>query len=385
MGPNCLVIAGEKSGEEHCLSFFDSLQASYPEMSFWGVGGDDLRDRGMELLYHLKDFSSMGFSEVIFKVPFYLKALKRIENEVKKRQCKVAILIDFQDFNLKLSKKLKSLGVKVLYYVAPQAWAWKEWRAKTIQETTDTLFTILPFEKKWFQDRGVKNVISLKHPLWLSYKDKISKEKSKVEVHSSANWKRNPKTILLLPGSRNSEVGPLLPVFVRAIECLSSKWEIDLRIVSSENVDDSYYKPFLHLFNHVYESKFLGDALSEADLAVAASGTVTLAAALFSVPTVVCYKLSLLNNFIFNNFLNYDGPISLANIVHGDLVFPELFNEGFSDFNIAQAVENWLEDYEKFSTLKDRLRGTEALLRGEMEDVAPYLEGLLRESYVNNG
>ena len=162
MGPNCLVIAGEKIWRGTLLSFFDSLQSSYPEMSFWGVGGDDLRDRGMDLLYHLKDFSSMGFSEVILKVPFYFKALKTIEDEVKKRQCKVAILIDFQDFNLKLSKKLKSLGVKVLYYVAPQAWAWKEWRAKTIQETTDTLFTILPFEKKWFQDRGVKNVSFIK-------------------------------------------------------------------------------------------------------------------------------------------------------------------------------------------------------------------------------
>ena len=86
MGPNCLVIAGEKSGEEHCLSFFDSLQGSYPEMNFWGVGGDDLQERGMEILYHLKDFSSMGFSEVILKIPFYLKALKNIENEVKKRQ-----------------------------------------------------------------------------------------------------------------------------------------------------------------------------------------------------------------------------------------------------------------------------------------------------------
>ena len=304
MGPNCLVIAGEKSGEEHCLSFFDSLQASYPEMKFWGVGGDELQARGMEILYHLKDFSSMGFSEVILKIPFYLKALKTIEKEVIKRQCKVAILIDFQDFNLKLSKKLKSLGVKVLYYVAPQAWAWKEWRAQRIQETTDTLFTILPFEKKWFQERGVKNVVSLKHPLWLTYKDKILSEKKKQEGRGPNAWEKSRKTILLLPGSRNSEVSLLLPVFIKAIKNLSPHWNVDLRVVISENVSNSYYEPFKPLFNRIYESKSLGDALSEADLAVAASGTVTLAAALFSVPTVVCYKLSLLNDFIFNNFLN---------------------------------------------------------------------------------
>ena len=121
----------------------------------------------------------MGFSEVLLKLPFYLNALKNIESEVIKRNCKVAILIDFQDFNLKLSKKLNSLGVKVLYYVAPQAWAWKEWRAKRIQETTDTLFTIIPFEKRWFRERGVKNVVSVRHPLWVTYKDQLKKKKAR--------------------------------------------------------------------------------------------------------------------------------------------------------------------------------------------------------------
>ena len=107
---------------------------------------------------------------------------------------------------------------------------------------------------------GVKNVISLKHPLWLSYKDKILKENLRLKSLAK-NWKEIQKRFCCCQVVE-TRGRPLLPVFVRAVECLSNKWEIDLRIVSSENVDDSYYKPFLHLFNHVYESKFLGDALS---------------------------------------------------------------------------------------------------------------------------
>ena len=125
MSENVLIIAGEKSGEEHALTFLEGLKVQHPEIKFWGVGGDELAAQGMELKYHLRDFSSWGFSEVIKKLPFYIKALKNIEQEALKRKTKTAILIDFQDFNLRLAKRLKKQGVNVLYYVAPQAWAWK--------------------------------------------------------------------------------------------------------------------------------------------------------------------------------------------------------------------------------------------------------------------
>jgi lipid-A-disaccharide synthase len=111
---SCLIIAGEKSGEEHAMSFLPELVKLCPDVKFYGVGGEDLKKEGMELLYHLKDFSSMGFSEVIQKVPFYFKALKNLENEVVRRGTKTAIVVDFQDFNMRLAEKLKKIGVSVL-------------------------------------------------------------------------------------------------------------------------------------------------------------------------------------------------------------------------------------------------------------------------------
>ena len=168
---SCLIIAGEKSGEEHAMSFLPDVLKNVPDLKLFGVGGEEMQALGVELLYHLKDFSSWGFSEVIGKIPFYFKALQHIEEEVVRRGCQTAILIDFQDFNMRLAKRLKRRGVKVLYYVAPQAWAWKAWRATTLSKTVHTLFTILPFEKDWFKERGVNQVCSVPHPLWFHYKD----------------------------------------------------------------------------------------------------------------------------------------------------------------------------------------------------------------------
>ena len=159
---SCLIIAGEKSGEDHAMTFLPVLKKHSPNCHFYGVGGQRLENEGVELLYHLKDFSGIGISEVLSKIPFYYKALDHILDEVKKRKTKTAILIDFQGFNLKLAKKLKALGVNVLYYVAPQAWVWKPWRSKVLEKNVHTLFTILPFEKKWFQATSVIPGVSLK-------------------------------------------------------------------------------------------------------------------------------------------------------------------------------------------------------------------------------
>jgi lipid-A-disaccharide synthase len=170
---SCLIIAGERSGEDHALSFFAELKQLCPDTSFYGVGGKRLQENGVELIYDLKDFSGIGISEVLSKIPFYYKALGNILDEVDKRKTKTAILIDFQGFNLKLAKKLKKRGVNVLYYVAPQAWVWKEYRVKILEKCVHTLFTIIPFEKKWFTERGVTRVKGVEHPLVRTYKNEL--------------------------------------------------------------------------------------------------------------------------------------------------------------------------------------------------------------------
>lgn len=372
--PSCLIIAGEKSGEEHALTFFPELKSLSSEVEFFGVGGDDLKNQGVDLLYHLKDFSSMGFSEVIGKIPFYAKALKHIEGEVIRRKTKVAILIDFQGFNMRLAARLSKLGVKVLYYVAPQAWAWKAHRAELLANNVHTLFTILPFEKKWFQNRGVKQVRSIPHPLMLTYKNELSD----IPEKPFGSWEKKLK-ILLLPGSRNFEIQSLLPTFIQAIKKLRETYPVEVHLVKVNHVGPDIYEYFKNEIDVLYDSSDLVPALKTCHFSFAASGTVTLSTGLFELPTVVCYQASLLNEFVYYNFIKYSGPISLTNLIQGELVFPELVQGSVNAAQLSSAIRSWLEDEKAYNKLKTKLKNTKFLLSGEDFSVPQFMAQVIHE------
>ncbi len=373
---NCLLIAGEKSGEEHALSFIKELKSLLPELEFWGVGGDSLEKEGMHLIYHLNSFSSWGYTEVFSKIPFYLKALKNLDSMANEKKTKVAILIDFQEFNLKLAKKLSQRGVKVLYYVAPQVWVWKEYRIKSLKKYVHSLFTILPFEKNWFLKRGLQNVISAKHPLWFHYHKELEKFSFKQNEFS----KGNKLKILLLPGSRNFEVSHLLPYFISTISEIKKNYDCEVGIVISPSVRQELISPYQKIFDQTFSSEELTSALKTYHFALAASGTVTLACALFAVPTIVCYQTSLLNSFIFRTFVSYNGPISLPNIVHEKRVFPELIQEEVSQYNILKELKMWITDSLKYQKIRESLKLTQKLLQGEEKSVAQYMAQVIKKS-----
>jgi lipid-A-disaccharide synthase len=371
---SCLIIAGEKSGEEHALSFFNELKTVCPTTRFYGVGGDELKNNGLELLFHLNDFSSWGYSEVFAKIPFYINSMNSILNEVEKRKTKTAILIDFQSFNLKLAGKLKERGVEVLYYVAPQAWAWKEYRVKKLAKSVHTLFTIIPFEKKWFRDRGVKNVISIDHPLWTTYQNDL-------EAFSKPENLNKPFHLLLLPGSRKFEVETLLPLFVEALSKLKKEMNLKVSVVKSSSVPNAIYDSYKAYFDEEYTNEDLVVALKKADFSFAASGTVTLTCALYEVPTIVCYKTSLLNQFIYETVVNYRGFISLANIIQNRLVFPEFLQDHVSSYNIVSYFQNWYYNSQKRLNLKKELQLTRELVRGEKLNIPVYMAEVINKSY----
>lgn len=356
------------------MSFFPELKRQCPDVDFYGVGGDDLKNLGVELLYHLKDFSSMGFSEVVGKIPFYFGALKKIEEQIIQRGTKTAILIDFQDFNMRLARRLSKRGVKVLYYVAPQAWAWKAHRAQVLAQVVHTLFTILPFEKLWFSERGVKQVRSIPHPLMLTYREQLSD----IPRKPFGIWKEKVK-LLLLPGSRRFEIHSLLPKFVETIELLKRHHPVEVHLVKVSHVKPEIYQYYADHVDVWYESEELTAAMKNCHMALAASGTVTLSTGLFELPTIVCYKASLLNEFIFYNFIKYQGPISLTNIIHGQRVFPEFVQEGVNAQQLTRVLRSWLEDETAYNEIKDYLRQTKELLSGEDFSVPAYMAQVIHE------
>jgi lipid-A-disaccharide synthase len=371
---SCLLIAGEKSGEEHAMTFFPELKKLSSDTQFYGVGGDDLKGEGMELLYRLEDFSSMGFSEVIHKIPFYFRALNALETEVIKRGTKTAILIDFQDFNLRLAGRLKKLGVKVLYYVAPQAWVWKPHRAGLLSKYVHTLFTILPFEKSWFKERGVRQVRGIPHPLMITYQSSLRAITDK----PFGSWKGKLK-LLLLPGSRKFEVYSLLPEFIRAVKLLKERMAVEVHLVKVPHISPDFFNLYADDIDVSYSSEHLTEALKECHMALAASGTVTLSTALFELPTVVCYKAGLLNEFIYYNFIKYQGPISLTNIIHNRVVFPELLQSAVDPVRLANIIRAWTSDEKLYNEVKSTLKETKNLLSGEDFSVPQYMAKVIHE------
>ncbi len=363
MKKSCLVVVGEQSGEEHFLSFFPQLQAKVQaELDFYGVAGSDSAAQGVELIYHLKEFSSMGFSEVLHKIPFYYNAHKELLKQVDQRKTQYAILVDFQGFNLRLAQSLKKKNVNVYYYVAPQAWAWKPWRAKKIAQSVQCLFCFLPFEKSWFQERGVSQVQLVAHPLYRKYAEELKQ----LKPHSQRD------EILFLPGSRKMEVRSLMPVFYDVIkEIKKIKPEFKISLLISPSLDLCELEKYLHLFDHSYHSDQSSQAFQNAKFAVAASGTVTLATGLFQVPTVVCYKVNLFNEYVFYTVVKYTGFISLVNLILADEVFPELTQNLVSAQRIISELKQWFEDEEYLAKTLRQLARLNHLLRGEKEGFCP--------------
>ena len=379
MEQSCLILAGEKSGEDHAMTFMRQLVATCPAVKFFGVGGEQLSQMGVELQYHLKDFSSWGIGEVIGKIPFYFKAMNHLISEVDRRGCKVAILVDFQDFNLRLAMKLKGRGVNVLYYVAPQAWGWRPGRAAVLGRTVHTLFTLIPFEKEWFRSRGVDRTVGVVHPVKIEHAREFENSKFMLQQKKLGTKKK----ILILPGSRNFEVRNLLPHFMQTIDRLSKNHELEISLVRTSSVEDRYYERFLKRFNRVYQDSELVEALKDCHVALAASGTVTLTCAVFGVPTVACYQAALTTEFVFNNIANYSGYMCLANIVHEAEVFPEHIQYDVQAPILARDLEKWLTSNDEYERIKSRLLQTVDKISGEDIDIPSYMQRVIKESYAN--
>ena len=361
--PAVLVIAGEKSGEEHFMGLYQDWVKCDPTVKFFGVGGDEMSKLGVEILYHLRDFSSWGFSEVIGRIPFYLKAMRRILNEVESRGTRFALLIDFQTFNLKIAEKLQSRGVQVFYYVAPQAWAWKEYRVKRLARAATHLFAFLPFEKKWFSDRGVKQVIHVAHPLyerhrreWPQFQDRLPPQKG------------GDLQVLLLPGSRKAEVKNLLPIFLNVIGELQKLFKVHVLVVTSPSVEPRWYHDLEGVPHEQIPAEKLSLAMLRSDVALAASGTVTLSMALFGLPGIVAYKGSLLEQFIYENAVSYRGAISLANLFLDERVYPELIQDKVNVHEILFHLKSILLVEGAWGKMRAALLRSQVLIKGELPD-----------------
>ncbi len=346
-----LIIAGEVSGDIHGAALIRELKTADPSLSFIGVGGDRMRHEGMSVIEHINNMAFLGFIEVIKHLPFIRKVKNRIIDAVKNEDIKTVVLIDYPGFNLNMAKHLKRLGVKVVYYITPQVWAWGKGRIKTIRKLVDKVIVILPFEKEFFKKNGIDSVF-VGHPLIdaLNSYNFISKEK----FYSENNLDINKDILALLPGSRRHEVLEIFPESIKAAKKLTEEFGMQTVVACPDNIDAELFEKYSKEYNFTIIRSNNYELLKYAKAGIIKSGTSTLEAALFELPMVVVYRTSPLTYVIGKNLVSVKN-IGLVNIIAGETIVPELIQDDLTGETIYREIRKFLEDKHYLESVKNRL------------------------------
>ncbi len=240
MTHSILIVAGENSGEKCGANLIKEFRNNNPSTEFFGIGGQQMKEEGVNLLYSIQDLSHVGVFEILSHLPRLKRILSNIKHEVERRKPEAAVLIDSPDFNLRLVKSIKKLGIPVLYYISPTVWAWRKGRLKTIKKYVDKMLLIFPFEAKIYQQAEI-SAEYVGHPLLERMVLSLSRE----EFYQKYNLSPDKKTICLLPGSRQSEIKYHMPILTPAVQKIEEEWGTQHVLPLAENLDVEYLSSFL--------------------------------------------------------------------------------------------------------------------------------------------
>ena len=327
-----LISAGEASGDIHAAAVTAALKKIDSTVEVFGMGGDELRAAGGEVLFDIKDHGVMGFVEVIKKLPDLFKLRSDFARVMDERKPDCLVVVDYPGFNMKLAKVAHDKGIPVVSYIAPSAWAWNKGRAKNVAKIVDKVACIFPFEYDVYEEAGAP-VEFVGHPLL----DIVHPTMERAEAEAWAGKEAGHPLVLLMPGSRLMEIEKMLPTLLEGAKLLKKQLPevqfampragtIPLELLQSKIKASGLEIKITEGHNY--------DLFSVADLALATSGTVTLEAALCGLPSVIVYRTSALNAFIARRVINIPN-IGLPNIVAGRQILPELLQEDFTPAKLA--------------------------------------------------
>ncbi len=334
------IIAGEASGDLHGSNLIKQLHLldTIADIRCWG--GDLMKSEGATLVKHYRDLAFMGFAEVIMNLRTILKNIDFCKKDILSYKPDILILIDYPGFNIRIAEWAKKQGIKTVYYISPQIWAWKENRVHTIKKYVDKMLVILPFEKDFYSKWEYK-VEYVGHPL-VEVIERFKAAHKKPETSGE-------KIIALLPGSRKQEINIKLPVMLEASKAFL---EYDFVVAKAPGLDDTFYEPFLQQYKNI--SALAGktyDVLNQATAALVTSGTATLEAALFGVPEVVCYKGNPISYQIAKWVIKVK-YISLVNLIMDKPVVKELIQNEMTAENCIKELKDLLENPERKEQLQ---------------------------------
>ncbi len=337
-----------------------SLQQKLPLATFYGCAGPKLQALGVAPIIDAANLSVVGLAEVVLHLPRIYAEYRKLLRYARQHPPDAAILTDNPDFHLRLARHLRDMHVPVFYLVAPQVWAWRQGRVKTIRRLVDKLYCLFPFEEPWFRNRGV-NATYIGHPL-----ASIARvTKSKQDFFSAHDLPLDKKMIALLPGSRAGEATRHLPIVLDAVEQLRQRFDISVVLATPKGfaqraVFENFRERFQTLAIKVIENE-AWDSMGHADVVLAASGTVTMEAAILGVPMVTYYKVTALSWFLGRRLVKVPF-LSMVNLIAERRIVPELIQNDMTPDNIANEAARLLTDSAAASTMRQDLRQVHRLL-----------------------
>jgi lipid-A-disaccharide synthase len=336
-----LIVAAEASADLHAARALEEFTRLRPGARAFGVGGPRLRAAGLEALYPAEDLNVMGFAEVLPKIPRILAVLRGLRRAAEERRPRVALLVDSPDFNLRLARHLKRLGVKVVYYVSPMIWAWRRGRARKIARVVDRMLCILPFEERFYEGTGV-SARFVGHPFAeRALPGDVASYRTALGLPSGRT------TVALLPGSRRSEIARILPPMLEAAERIRALHpDVQFVIPVALTLSEESLRPALARHSGLDVRLVAGradESVGASDAVLVKSGTSTLETALMNRPMVVVYKMAWLSYWVARLLVRMS-HFALVNILAGRTVVPELLQQEASPARMAAEIERLLSD-----------------------------------------
>ena len=354
-----MIVAGEDSGDAHAASLARALVERAPgaRFEFFGSTGAAMREAGVESVVREDDLAITGLLEIGRALAKFLRAYRALKRAAVERRPDAVILVDWPDFNLRLARALRRRGLKVIYYISPQLWAWRSHRVRQVRRDVDLMLVILPFEKEWYERRGVARVEFIGHPLAGEVRARYGRE----EFCRRHRLDPSKPVIALLPGSRRKEFERIFPLMLDAAaritrEHAGAQFVVALAARRTREEAEALMQglgPSVREGLRVVEGE-TREALAAADASAVCSGTATLEAALTETPLVVVYKESFLNWHLLGSLINVE-HYGLVNLIAGERVAPELFQNDFTGERLASELLALL-DSERNAEVRARLR-----------------------------
>lgn len=379
MEKKVLVVAGEASGDIHAANLILRLKKIDPGLSFYGLGGKNMKAAGVDISCDLTAFAVVGFFEILKNYSRFKKIFDDLVEKTKEIKPDAAILVDYPGFNLRLARELKKLGIKVIYFISPQVWAWGRKRIKFIRKNVDLMLVLFKFEEKLYSD-GKFNVKFVGHPLL----DIVRPTMDPNGLLEMVGFKKNARTIALLPGSREREIANHLPVMLEAGQRIYKKLpDSQFLICRSATVRKEVFKEIIDKLKIDFPYKILNDqtydGINASDLALVASGTATLETAILNKPMVIIYKVSFLTWLLAKALIKIP-HIGLVNVVAGQKIVPELTQYDATPEKIAKTALELLEDKQRREKIQAELYALKNSLGipGASQRAAQEIAGLLK-------